>query len=362
MRPIDWRPCYPPSMYTSGLIPPLLTALMLSPIPAAELQTPTTADQPPRKVIVGTAMQGFWVKFPGLTKRLEELTDLVDQMAADSQKKYGRGLDLAVLPETAVTGETSSDVMADAVPLEGPLRDTFAKKAQERHCYIVVPTYLLEDKAKKLCSNAAILFGRNGEVVGIYRKLHLAVQTGSDSLEGGTTPGKEAPVFECDFGKLGIQICFDIEYDYGWTELARKGAELVAWPTQSPQTVRPAARAVEHRYYIVSSTWRNNASFFEPTGKITAQIREPAHVLVQQLDLSYAILPWSRELHNGRAFQEKYGEKAGFRYYEDEDRGIFWSNDPRVPVGAMMRSLGLSEQPAELQRIRKLFDSAGVPK
>lgn len=328
---------------------------------AAELNVSTTADQPPRKVIVGTSMQAFWQKYPGLTKRLEQLTGLVDQMAAEAQRKYGRGLDLAVLPETAVTGETTSNVMHDAIPLDGPLRDTFARNARQHHCYIVVPTYLLEEKEKKLCSNAAILFGRDGEVVGIYRKIHLAVHTGSDSLEGGTTPGKEAPVFACDFGRLGIQICFDIEYDYGWRELARKGAELVAWPTQSPQTARPAARAMENRYYVISSTWRNNAAIFEPTGRIAAQIHEPAHILVEQLDLSYAILPWSPLLHNGAALREKYGDKVGFHYYEDEDRGIFWSNDPHTTIGDMMRSLSLSEQYTELRRIQKLLEKAGAP-
>jgi len=334
--------------------------LLVQTVGAAELNVRNTAGMPPRKVIVGTSMQAFWVKYPGLTTRLQQLTGLVDRMAAEAQRKYGRGLDLAVLPETAVTGETSSDVMADAVPLAGPLHDTFARKAREHHCYVVVPTYLLEDKDKKLCSNAAILFGREGEVVGIYRKIHLAVPTGSDSLEGGTTPGKEAPVFACDFGRLGMQICFDIEYDYGWSELARQGAELVAWPTQSPQTVRPAARAMENRYYVVSSTWRNNAAILEPTGRITAQIREPEHVLVEQIDLSYAILPWSSQLHNGAALHEKYGDKVGFRYYEDEDRGIFWSNDPHTTIGDMMRSLGLSEQYLELQRIRNLLTKAGV--
>jgi len=334
----------------------------LGPLMAAgELVVHSTADAPPRKVIIGTSMQAFWGKYPGLPQRLTELTGLVDQMAAESQRKYGRGLDLAVLSETVVTGETSNNVMSDAVPLEGLLRDTFAATARECHCYIVVPTYLLEDKTKKLCSNAAILFGRNGEVVGIYRKIHLAVHTGSDSLEGGTTPGREAPVFTCDFGKVGMQICFDIEYDYGWSELARQGAELVIWPTQSPQTARPAARAMQNRYYIVSSTWRNNAAIFEPTGRISAQIHEPEHVLVDQIDLSYAILPWSPQLHNGAALRRKYGEKVGFHYYEDEDRGIFWSNDAHTTIGDMMRSFGLSEQYVELRRIGKLLHTAGAP-
>jgi predicted amidohydrolase len=348
-------------MRTYAILIPSLAALIASPLAAAELTVPSTADRPPRKVIVGTAMQRFWGPYPGLEKRLAQLTALVDQMAKESRKQYGRDLDLAILPETAVSGETSHDVMADAIPLQGALEDTFAKKAREHHCYIVVPTYLLEDKERKLCSNAAILVGRSGEVVGIYRKVHLAVHTASDSLEGGTTPGKESSVFQCDFGKLGIQICYDMEWDYGWSELARQGAELVAWPSQSPQTTHPAARAIAHRYYIVSSTWRDNASFFEPTGKITAQIREPAHVLVQQLDLSYAILPWSPQLHNGAALKEKYGNKVGFRYFVDEDRGIFWSNDPQVPIGEMIRSLGLGETDQELRRIRKLYQKAGVP-
>jgi len=328
---------------------------------AGEIGVQSTADLPPRKVIVGTAMQALWGEYPGLEKRLEQLSGMIDRMAAESERQFGRGLDVAVLPEVAVTGETSADIVASSAAFDGPVRDVFTRKAREHRCYIVVPMYLLEDKDKRLCSNAAILIGRKGEVVGIYRKLHLAVANGSDSLEAGTTPGKEVPVFDCDFGKLGIQICFDIRYDYGWNELARKGAELVVWPTQSPETSLPAFRAMQNRYYVVSSTWRNNASFFEPTGKIFAQIRLPEQILVQQLDLSYAILPWSSTLKNGAALREKYGDKIGFRYYEDEDEGIFWSNDPRIAVGQMVRSLGLSQEEDELKRIRKLYRNAGVP-
>ncbi|HKX00100.1 MAG TPA: carbon-nitrogen hydrolase family protein [Bryobacteraceae bacterium] len=336
-------------------------AFVLLPLRGAELRPRSTLDQPPRKVIVGTAMQAFWGEYPGLEKRLDQLSGLIDQMAVESQKKYGRGLDLAILPEMAVTGELSGDVAAHSVPLAGPLRETFARKAREHHCYVIAPTYLLDNKEKKQCSNAAILFDREGNPAGIYRKVHLAVQSGSDALEDGTTPGKQEPVFQCDFGRLGIQICFDMEYDYGWLELARKGAELVAWPTQSPQTAHPAFRAMQNRYYIVSSTWRDNASFFEPTGKVVAQIRSPGRVLVEQLDLSYAILPWSSKLKNGKALQDKYGDKVGFRYYQDEDCGMFWSNDEHVTIGRMVRSLGLDEAADELGRIRKLYDRAGVP-
>jgi hypothetical protein len=179
-------------------------------------------------------------------------------------------------------------------------------------------------------------------------------------MESGSTLGTEVPVFQCDFGRLGIQICYDIEFDHGWNELARQGCDLVAWPTQSPQTATPAFRAMRGQYYIASSTWRNNASVFEPSGRIAAQIRPPESVLAYEIDLSYAILPWSARLENGKALRKKFGEGVGFHYYEDEDRGIFWSNDPRMTIREMVRSLGLEEQHEQLARVQQVYRKAGL--
>ena len=340
-----------------------LAALDAAPLlPAAgEVGVRSTSNGPPRKVIVGTVMQAFWGEYPGLRSRLEQLAGIVDQMAEQAGKKYGRSLDLAVLPEAAITGEVGEDALERAVPFDGQVQDVFTLKAREHRCYIVVPTYLLESKEKKSCSNAAILIGREGEVVGTYRKVHLVVSLDSGTMEGGSTPGRELPVFDCDFGKLAIQICYDMDFDYGWSELARKGAELIAWPTQSPQTSQPAFRAMKNRSYIVSSTWRHNASIFEPTGKIAAQIRPPESILVHELDLSYAILPWSSKLKKGEALKKMYGDRVGFRYYEDEDCGIFWSNDHRMTVGDMARSIGLLEVEEELARVRQIYRKAGLP-
>lgn len=320
----------------------------------------TTSHTPPRKVIVGTCMQSFWGQYPGLRNRFDQLAGIVDQMVAQAKQAYGRGLDLAILPEVAITGEAGDDAVAHSVAFEGPVKDAFTRKAREHSCYIVVPTYLLDSKEKKLCSNAAILVGRKGEVVGTYRKVHLVVSLEHGTMESGTTPGDKLPVFDCDFGKLGIQICYDMDFAEGWAELARHGAELIAWPTQSPQTSQPAFRAREGRCYIVSSTWRHNASIFEPTGKIAAQIKPPQSILVHELDLSYALLPWSSKLRNGETLRQAYGDKVGFHYYEDEDCGIFWSNDPKTSIGQMVRSIGVLELEEEMARVRRFYRAKGV--
>ena len=321
----------------------------------------STSSGPPRKVIVGTVLQSFWGAYPGLEKRLEQLAGLVDQMTAQAEKRHGRRIDLAILPETSITGEAGSDALACSVPFEGLVQDVFGRKAREHGCHIVVPTYLLDSKQGRRCSNAAVLVGRKGEPMGTYRKRHLVVSLERGTMEGGCTPGDTLPVIACDFGKVGIQICYDMEFDDGWAELARGGAELIAWPTQSPQTSQPAFRARAHRCHIVSSTWRHNASVFEPTGKIAAQIRPPDGILVHELDLSYALLPWSAKLRNGEGLRKAYGDRVGFHYYEDEDCGIFWSNDPATSIGDMVRSMGLLELEEEMARVREFYRKAGAP-
>ncbi len=126
------------------------TVAALNRVPALAANTGatirTTSHIPPRKVIVGTVMHSFWGEYPGLRKRLEQLTGIVDQMSGEAKKAYRRGLDLAILPETAITGEAGDDALARAVAFEGEVRETFTQKAREHSCYIVVPTYLLDSK------------------------------------------------------------------------------------------------------------------------------------------------------------------------------------------------------------------------
>lgn len=338
---------------------PLSNGPSLADEPTSGRRPASKAGGPPRKVVVGTAIFGPYGTYPGLVERLKTLGGVIDEMADRATAKYpGHGLDLAILPESAVTS-TAGPASARAIPLDGPVRETFASLARKHKTYLIVPMDLAEGgPGGTTHANSAVLFDRKGEVAGVYRKAHPVAVLGTDELERGITPGRSYPVFECDFGRLGIQICWDIQFDDGWEALAKAGAEIVAWPSASPATAQPAARAGRHRYYIVSSTWREDATIFEPTGLVAAQVEPPGRVLVHQLDLSYAVLGWSAPLRNGEALAEKYRDKVGFHYERREDLGLFWSNDPKTPVGEMVRSLGLEEIDPQVGRNRRLQDAA----
>jgi predicted amidohydrolase len=228
-------------------------------------------------------------------------------------------------------------------------------RAREHGCYVVLPLVLADDSDAGLYSNAAALLDRSGQVAGIYRKVHVVPDRDAETLEGGLMPGGDFPVFQCDFGRVAMQICYDMAFDEGWPVLARKGAELVVWPSQWPGRITPAARALRNSCHIMSSTWRNNASLVDPTGHVIRDIRQDG-VFVEQIDLDYVLLNWHPDLLEGKAFDAAYGERAGYRYDPAEDMGIFWSNDPQTPIVEMVRALGLEPRPEELAQSRQRQD------
>jgi predicted amidohydrolase len=74
--------------------------------------------------------------------------------------------------------------------------------------------------------NTAVLIDRHGRVAGKYRKVHLP----REEIEGGLTPGGAYPVFDTDFGRIGMMICWDGEYVDSARALAIQGAEILFVP------------------------------------------------------------------------------------------------------------------------------------
>ncbi|HWA86044.1 MAG TPA: carbon-nitrogen hydrolase family protein [Opitutus sp.] len=304
------------------------------------------ANQPPRKIVVASSLGEFTGP---VEERLAKVKEVANRAALEAGRKYaGRGVDLMVFTEFAIQRRSDGKAADQAVELRGEVLDSLGAVAREHHMWLVVPMTLRE---RARISNAAVLFNRAGGVAGIFRKVHPMVDD-AGVFEGGVTPGNSYPVFDCDFGRLGILICWDMGYDEVWDALAAGGAEIVALPTASPQTLRPSAEALRHHYYVVTSPPRDNASLYDPIGRPVARITEPG-VLVHEIDLSYAILHWNERLHEGHALTERFGNKVGYEYSTREDTGIFWSNDPRTSIGEMVREFGLREMPVVMEQVEE---------
>lgn len=314
------------------------------------IRTNSREDALPRKVVVGTTIFGAG-PYPGsVAERADELVALVDSMASAAGSS---GLDLVVLPEAVLT--PNAPLAPDrSVPLDDPAVLRLREAARSHRTYVVLGLDLAEDGSY---ANAAVLLDRAGSVAGIYRKAHPVTVAGEPWSEGGVTAGADFPVFACDFGKVGVQICWDVAYDDGWAALAAAGAELVAFPSASPATILPAAHAARHRYFVVSSTPRDNATVYEPTGLVGARIVEDG-VLVHEVDLSFALLGWAPALRDGQAFKDRFGDRVDYHYSTREDIGMFWSDDPDTSIESMVAELGLDQLDAQVARGHNLRAAA----
>ncbi|MDR3172351.1 MAG: apolipoprotein N-acyltransferase [Treponema sp.] len=145
--------------------------------------------------------------------------------------------------------------------------------------------------------NAAMLFNR-GELVGLYRKLHLVPFTEHfpyekqfpliyTALKNADThfweKGREATVFEINGLKFSNPICFEDTFGYLSREFVQNGAELIvnltndAWsnslPAQMQHLSMAVFRAVENRRSMVRSTASGQTCAIDPNGRILAMAR-----------------------------------------------------------------------------------------
>jgi predicted amidohydrolase len=143
------------------------------------------------------------------------------------------GADVVVLPELAGSGYAFSSVeeaRAAAVPADGELLDGWAQEAARGDAVVVGGFCELGDDGRVF--NSAAVVDRRG-VVAVYRKLHL---WNEESLW--FAPGSEpAPVVETSHGRIGVGVCYDIEFPELTRGLALAGAELIALPTNWPREV-----------------------------------------------------------------------------------------------------------------------------
>ena len=274
-------------------------------------------------------------------------------MAAESRSKYGRSIDLALFTEYALTAgkqappprslsRSMTRSSRPSRPRPGAqhlhcLRRCFSRRSGHRR--------LLERRRRDRPPGTA---GRS--VCQGPPRAGSGRSRGSNRSGRRRKPGTAYNVLDLDFGRVGVQICYDIEYPEGWRRLAEKGAELCSTPLNPHSSLAPACTPPPTNTGSSpprSGTTRRSSSL----GRGSSPPRSPSRseTLVQEIDLSYLILPWSSRLRNGEAFREAFGDRVGYRYSESEDRGIFWSNDPGRSIGQMARSLGLLETPAEQQ-------------
>lgn len=83
----------------------------------------------------------------------------------------------------------------------------FSELAREHCCYIAYPR--IRKLADGTWRNSVELIGRDGKIVGVYNKNHPTCGEITDKV----LSGNKAPILQCDFGTVGLAICFDLNFE-----------------------------------------------------------------------------------------------------------------------------------------------------
>lgn len=154
--------------------------------------------------------------------------------------------------------------------------------------------------------NTAYVFDRNGKQIAKHRKMHLfdiEVEGGQSFKESDTlTPGDQVTVFDTEFGKMGICICFDFRFPELARLMALEGARVILVPAAFNMTTGPAhweilfrTRALDNQVYTLGTapardadagytSWGHTIAV-SPWGDIMGQMEEREGFMIQTLDL-----------------------------------------------------------------------------
>jgi predicted amidohydrolase len=206
--------------------------------------------------------------------------------------------DIICLPEgiTVIgTGKSYAEV-SESIP--GPTTRRLGALAEKLRCYIVAGIY---ESAGGVIYNTAVLIGRKGEVIGAYRKTHLP----REEVEGGLTPGDSYPVFQTDFGKVGLMICWDVQFPEPSRALALKGAEVILLPIWGGNETLMQARAIENHVFLITSSYDMKTFIVDPTGSTLAEATPERPIAVAELHLDRKIVqPWLGDMKT-RTWKER---------------------------------------------------------
>ncbi len=169
--------------------------------------------------------------------------------------------DLYLLPEMWVPGYFSFDGYAEAAESFEASASFLSDLARRRGAYLHGGS-LVERRGDHL-HNTSLLFGPTGDLVAVYRKIHLF---GYGSREQRLlTAGDEVTVADTELGRVGMAVCYDLRFPEQFRRMTDMGARMFlvasAWPHPRVEawTTLLRARAMENQAFMVAANGAGGA-------------------------------------------------------------------------------------------------------
>lgn len=180
----------------------------------------------------------------------------------------GRGAQVVVVPELANSGyvfRDADEARGLAEPADGPTVAAWAALARE-HDVVVAGGFCEVDDDGVLRNSAVLIDGARG-VRAVHRKAHLW-----DREDLVFTPGDAPPpVLDTAHGRIGLMVCYDLEFPEYVRLAALAGAELLCAPVNWPALAPPPAGERAGEVVRAQAAASTNRMFLAVAGRVGAE-------------------------------------------------------------------------------------------
>ena len=218
----------------------------------------------------------------------------------------GEGADIVVLPEMFSIPYMNEYMKVSMQPVDGEIISSLCSLARDNNVNILAGT-IAEAVSPDKCYNTSVFINRDGKVLAAHRKLHLY----DVDFDGITVkesdvvmPGSTVTVFDTEFGKAGIAVCYDLRFADMFSKMSKLGAELIFVPAAFNMVTGPPhwelllrARALDNQVFIAACSPSSNPDLpydpyghslvADPWGCVVSSAGRAEAIIYAEIDLDY---------------------------------------------------------------------------
>ncbi|WP_169972717.1 carbon-nitrogen hydrolase family protein [Tautonia rosea] len=228
------------------------------------------------------------------------------------ERAAGYGAQFVATPEHTRMLAPMPEMVRSAEPLNGPTCQRFGALARRLGIMLLIGSMNERGNDPNRYSNSSVLFGPDGTIVAVYRKIHLFDVDLSESVRSResdhVTRGSVPVVATTPLATLGLSICYDLRFGNLYRRLVREGAEVLCVPSAFTLTTGRAhwevllrARAIECQSFVVApAQWGQHeddslretfghAMIVDPWGQVLATAPDGPGLALAEIDLERVV-------------------------------------------------------------------------
>jgi predicted amidohydrolase len=326
-------------------------AASVAPFAAGELAlSGQDKTKSPREVwIAGVSQMGLRAKTPEL---------MVDKVMEALGRVPVYNPDFVCLPEAFPFEYIEAKLsFPERIEVSKKVLEQFSAFSRKNNCYTICPVFT---SSEGRMYNSAVVFDRSGKKIGQYNKIHETV----GYVKAGITCGALfQPAIQTEYGPIGIQICYDINWEDGWKMLRDQGVKIIFWVSAFDGGQQLNMKALQNKCVVVSSTNKNNSKICDIDGKtVTGTGIWDKNFYCGQVNMEKVFLPAYDYLKECSAIEKKYGRKVKITIFHEEEWTIIESLSADLPISALVKEFNLQSHTEGLKEAEQIQNRSRVKK